>query len=367
MGKFTCPYCYKEHELKDCGMKCSYNLTWNSDCPGVRKDADGWIDPRSYNKCMRCTLAQKDVYCPDSEFDAIIPQRCIASTSLPIALIGAKATGKSNYIGVLVNEIKRRMSAGFQSSINMNCDANTRNMYNDNYYRPLYKEKMQIGATDSGKIDPLIFPVDFPNGKSVTLTFYDTAGENLDDEYIMLRNNGYLSNSKGIILLLDPLQVPEIREKLEGKVPLPEENTEAFDVLDRVVQNIENKTNNMKQFDIPLALVFTKMDALDAFDDILPEDSNLRNESDHVDRGAFVTSDFENTQIELRTLLENLLDGGGLEAKMRRFKKYAFFGISALGCMPDENGNLPQKVSPRRVLDPLLWILAENKYIKKVK
>ncbi len=379
MSGFTCPYCYEDHDISKCKMKCSYNKARdNTVCPdGVYKDSEGWISPKFYKKCLKCTKAVKDVYCPNSDkfakgFEPIIPQRCIASKSLPIALVGAKATGKSNYICVLVNEIRKRMSVGFDTMINMSCDTATKTNYEELYYRPLYREKMQISATDSGEVPPMIFPIDFPKGKQVTLTFYDTAGENLDSKELIEMNNGYIPHSKGIIMLLDPLQLPELRSRLAEKLNLPEENTSPFIVLDTIITNLEGMLGNKaKKFDIPLAVVFTKMDALDEFEDILPMESNLRVDSEHVEHSAFMLDEFENTQREMEDLLSNILGEGGYAEfynKMERFKSHAIFGVSALGVNPDENGCLPPSgVKPRRVLDPLLWILKENKFIKVTK
>lgn len=369
--KFICPYCYEEHDSEKLKMKCSYNVVNAAyamvTCKfGHPKDAEGFIDPKYVKQCMKCTYAKKDVYCPNTKNESVIPQRCIVSKNLPIALLGAKESGKSHYIGVLVNEIRKRMSRSFNCSINMNTDPVSKQTYDDVYYNPLFKLKQTIRFTDKGEIPPLIFPIDFDNGKRVTLTFYDTAGENLDSEETMLQYNKYIPNSKGIILLLDPLQVPTIREKLEGKVPLPSINNDIYDILDRIIINIENVTNNRKQFDIPLALAFTKIDALEAFNDILPENSCLRVESEYVDRGAFVKREFESTDIAMRDIVDNMIDSA-LEQKMKRFKHFAFFGLTALGGVPNGATLAGDGVNPRRVLDPLLWLLAENNYIKTVK
>lgn len=370
---FTCPYCYDTHEVKDCQMRCSHVLK-TGDCPdNVPFDGDMFIDRKHYKKCLSCTRAKKDIYCPEtikSGNPMVVPMRCINSNGIPIALVGAKASGKSNYIGALLLDIKKRMTRSFDCSITMNCNAVSKEQYDELYYNPLIKEKTQIGTTDSGQMLPMIFPIDFTSGKQVTLTFYDTAGENFDSEESMLQYTGYLAHSKGIILLIDPLQVPEIREQLEGKIPLPEVNRDAVDILDKVIYNIESFTNNSKKpFNMPIALAFTKIDALDGFEDILPADSCLRYDSEHVDRSMFIKEDFENTQRAMETLLENFIEmNSELNAKLKRFKRYALFGVSALGCIPDEAGRLsPEGLKSRRVLDPLLWLLAENNYIRTVK
>ncbi len=369
---FTCPYCYATHDVKDCAMRCSQVLKTGY-CPdNVPFDSQMFIDPKYYKKCLNCTRAKKDLVCPETLKQGnpyVIPMRCTASNGIPIALVGAKASGKSNYIGVLVNEIRKRMTSSFDCSITMNCNPVSKDLYDENYARPLFKEKMQISATDSGDLPPMIFPIDFSSGKQVTLTFYDTAGENFDSEDSMLQFTGYLAHAKGIILLIDPLQVTEIRQQLEGKIPLPEQNRDAIDILDRVIYNIESFTNNSKKpFDMPIALAFTKIDALEGFEDILPQDSCLRYDSEYLDRGVFIKEEFETTQRAMETLIENFLEmNAELNAKLKRFKTHALFGVSALGSMPDVNGQILNGVKPRRVLDPLLWLLAENNYIKTVK
>lgn len=42
-----------------------------------------------------------------------------------------------------------------------------------------------------------------------------------------------------------------------------------------------------------------------------------------------------------------------------RFPRHAFFGVSATGCASDKATRRYRYVSPWRVEDPLLWLLAE--------
>lgn len=375
---FTCPFCYQEHDQNECPMKCSTVMRYGK-CPeGVCTDADGWVDKKSYKKCMKCTKARKDFYCPvslekkdDFPFPMVVPMRCIATTGMPIALVGAKASGKSNYIGVLVDQIRKKMTLPFNCAIMMNCDPTSKSLYDDNYARPLFKEKMQITTTDGGKTPPMIFPIDF-NNKHVVFTIYDTAGENFDSIESIESYTDYLINAKAIIALIDPLQLDYIRERAEGIIPLPEKNRDATDIIDKIITVIENHTNNLKVFDKSLAIVFTKMDALERLnaDDVLPANSCLRDDSVYSDRGVFVRSEFETTQLAIADLRDTFLNDASsdLESKLRRFKQVAYFGVSALGCIPNGDGTLGDGgVRPKRVLDPLLWILAEHGFIKTAK
>lgn len=369
MAKFTCPYCYGTHTLNDCGMRCSYNVAGTDiTCKkGLPKSEDGWI-PQIYKKqCLSCKDARKRIYCPIVEKE--IPTEFLSGESLPIALIGAKASGKSNYIGVLIDEIKRKMARTFNTTLSVSCDETSKRYYDQFYKEPLYSYGEVVAATDAGEIPPMIFPLRFMDKKdrithSATLTFYDTAGENLDNETSIDICNRYIPNSKGIILLVDPLQIPGVRKQLEGRMPLPNLNSDVTDVLSRVVESIR-AVKNIKSgcINIPLALAFTKLDALEQYD-ILPEDSILREHSRHVDIGAFSVSEFDACHKEMCDILENWFDADLLQL-VKNFSKYAYFGVSALGSVPVNN--TVTEIKPKRVLDPLLWLLAENKYIKKVK
>lgn len=372
MKNFTCPYCYGKHSIQTSKLKCSYNIPGKPDkCyTTVKKDSAGWIDDKDKAKCMKCTAARKSVYCTVANKE--IPSDFLNEESLSIALLGAKASGKSNYIGVLINEIKRKMTASFNCSLSLTSSEESREFYYRAYYDPLFKNGIVVDATNESttEVPPLIFPLRFMDKKNritnvAALTFYDTAGENLKSTENMLINNRYVPNADGIILLLDPLQIPSIREKLQGKMSLPAQNTDVVEVLSRIVQNIRDVKNIRGTIKIPLALVFTKIDALEQFD-ILREDSCLRSESEHLARGMFVETDFENVNIEMQDVLENWMDAE-LVQQMKNFEKYAFFGLTALGGVPNGTRLAGNKINPRRVLDPLLWLLAENNYIKKVK
>ncbi len=372
MTKFTCPYCYAEHTLLDCDMRCTYNIPGKDvKCAkNVVKDSQEYIPNHSKTGCLKCTAASKLIYCPDVGME--IPRDFLTGPSLPIALIGAKASGKSNYIGVLVQEIRRRMSQRFNCMLSMTSSEESKHVYDNYYYDPLYNQGAVIDSTNKNEIlPPLIFPIRFLDNKdriskTATLTFYDTAGENLNDKTDMVVYNRYLPNSKGIILLLDPLQIPSIRKQLQGKVTLPEKSEEAYAILNRVAENIRS-VKNLREKDkikIPLAIAFTKIDVLEKYD-ILPEGSCLRDESEHTKRGVFVASDRESCDIEMRALLASWLDDDILQL-LNNFTKSSFFGLSSFGDIP-VNNRLAGEIKARRVLDPLLWLLAENNYIKTVK
>jgi len=375
MNKFTCPYCYAEHGITDCGLKCSYYIIGKTDnCKfGIPKDKNGWIPLAYKKKCINCKETAQQLYCNDTMKE--IPRDFLDMRSLPIALLGAKASGKSNYIGVLIEEIRKKMARTFNCSLSMSCSKESKDAYDELYYKPLYINGSTVKATDLGEVPPpLIFPLSFMNKKNrivnmAALTFYDTAGENLNDQSEMHKYNRYITNAHGIIMLLDPLQVPKIRELLtnNGFNALPAQNTAIYDVLDIIITMIRKVKKVKGQIQIPLALVFTKIDVLEQYN-VLPEGSCLKEESEHIKRGAFIRPDFENTNIQMKDLIDNWLDADLLNY-IKLFKQHSFFGVTALGQNPTNGGTKidSKGIRPRRVLDPLLWLLAEHGHIKSLK
>jgi len=323
-------------------------------------------------KCFDCTCATKYAHCPNVEYleKGIIPNCYLQSESLSIALAGAKSSGKSNYIAILINEIRKKMSGNFNCNINVSADPYTKQEYDRKYFDPLFKHGRVVDATDKGEVRPLIFPLDFDSGKMATLTFYDTAGENLDDNKTLETMGRYFKNAHGIILLFDPLQVSSVREKLKGKMDLPAQNTDAVVILDRLMGMIRGKgklADSKKKIDIPLAVVLTKIDVLEKFGLLDESAKALKRESRHAVNGKFVEADFQAVDGQVRLFFEYLVDENDHEheimSKIKSFKKVGFFGLSSLGDIP-KNNRIEGNIKPRRVLDPLLWFLAQNKYIK---
>jgi hypothetical protein len=292
---------------------------------------------------------------------------------LIIAVIGGKEAGKSHYISVLIQQIMNEVGQSFDSSLQP-LDDDTIRRYSEDFYKPIYLKHETIGVTVSGRANaavkvPLIYTLSFM-GKGIfrqkkirdvaTIVFFDTAGEDLNAEKTMITENKYIYNSSGIIILLDPLQLPNVRSQLPSNTPLPQENTELTDIISRTAKLIRNaKKMKPKQFiDIPVALAFSKMDAVKP---LLGPDSSLNYPGEHLHR--FDMGDFEAINSEMETLVSKW-SGDKLPQQLRlNFKNYAFFGLSALGCNPHGTQKIP-KVRPLRVEDPFLWLLWQHKLIQ---
>lgn len=396
--KMICPYCSRPLKIKNIMFRCMNDAidtkTGDRKCPQVDDEefseynklahvmpknlvfpAKGvfFSIPRE-SRCPSCNMISKKRVCQfcHNELPAFFGE----TDNITIAVIGAKSAGKSHYIAVLKRILENELSGPFNYSM-IACNDETIGRYEKEFRDPLFNEHVTLDATMSSVVNvktksPLIYMIQFyakdarKISKTVTITFFDTAGENLDSSQTMLAENQYIVHSDGIIMLLDPLQLPILRQELERKgMYLPTANTDSGDILDRTVQLIKEQKNLNADaiIDIPLAVAFTKMDVL--MDQLLAS-SYFRNQSPHRLIGAFDVDDFNTINDEMRSYVEKW-NGGGFVQKANAFKEKAFFGLSALGCNPDElNGTVPI-VAPMRVEDPFLWLLYKNKFIPGTK
>lgn len=369
--KFLCPRCFEIQNLDDIQYLCT-NTHSSSKCQyAINKIAQ---KPKNTKKpiCESCHSPLITKVCPKCGEE--LPLNIGTSKNYPIAIIGAKETGKSNYVAVLINQLKNEIGRAFDCAL-MACGDKTLNRYKTNFYDPLYRNRTCVEGTDAGDVDPLIYSLIFQRkvglfdrifnrsvNDAVSLTFFDTAGENFNSIDSMRQFTPYLCHSAGIILLLDPLQLPTVRDELNGKIRLPEENTDVNTILTRTIEMIRTGLgirNLEDKIRIPLAISFTKIDAVES---LLDPSSCLRNDSSHIKKGVFDKIDFQDTNDEMQSLVESWL---GLELQQlvsKQFSTFAFFGLSALGSNPDMNNKIP-KFRPFRVADPFLWILAQEKII----
>ena len=369
MKKFICPYCFEKHTINTCNVKCSYSTRESkATCyKNIEKDVNGYIPKKNIASCLNCQHARKMFFCPTTGRE--IPAECFLGDVMPIALIGAKGSGKSNYLAVLFSEIRKKMGISYNCDFNIATTPETLDTYQYVYEEPLFHLNRTVEATDNCNfIPPLICSMRFlKRKKNAVLTFYDTSGSNLCSEERIAVMNRYIACSAGIIFMIDPLQITDIREKLDGKIKLPPKTADVSELLGNVVKIIRN-VNNMKpnqKIDIPIAIAITKLDVLERFG-IIGLDNCLARESAHVSRGAYVLSENDSTRRELEAILDHCIDDEMLTI-LQNFKRCEIFGLSALGSTPDEWNKLTGRVNPRRVLDPFLWILSEKGLIKKVK
>jgi GTPase SAR1 family protein len=294
-----------------------------------------------------------------------------------IALIGAKESGKSNYISVLINELKTKIAAQFGASFS-EVDDQTMERYNRDFRRYTYVERVAITTTRSANADPnvrtpLIYRLDMEkdnligsNIQTTYVVFFDTAGEDLVSGENMERVTKYIAKAQGIIFLIDPLQILSLQDLLRQKnIRLPVENTDPQSIMIRTANLIrdEHRMPLNKKIKTPIAFTFSKIDAvLPLMDPSTP----VRLDPEHY--GFFDLEDFERVNTSMCTYLDKWVGPGFNMFPKLHFENYAYFGLSALGSAPDPDTNeIVKGVVPHRIADPFLWILYQLKLINETR
>lgn len=376
LQKEVCPYCFESYRLKDTPFRCSSPAArcapeqdevraaaWEDRAPmGRVLPADGKF--REDSRCPVCSQSTRKRLCPRCHME--LPHTTGKFRHLIFAVIGAKEAGKSHYLAVLIEQIRKAVGPATGMLLEPLDDYTIRRYRND-FYDPIYRRGTVIRGTVSALADrrvqmPLVYTLTF-TGKDllgrrsikglVTLVFFDTAGEDLDDQDTMSTVNKYIFRSDGILLLLDPLQLERVRDRLDGSVPLPSRNTETADIITRTTRLIQQgrELSPDTMIPTPIAVAFSKFDAVEP---LIDPQMQLNAESNHL--GGYDLADFHAVNGEMQALLAEW-DGSVIQQQVeRRYRRFGFFGLTALGCNPHGDQKVP-RVLPRRVEDPFLWLL----------
>ncbi|MEU2077627.1 hypothetical protein [Streptomyces sp. NPDC013489] len=325
-------------------------------------------------ECPRCGVATPVRVCAACHSD--LPSDYCAQDSRIIALIGAKASGKSTYVSVLVNELRHRVGQAYGAALAAMGDESQnrdREMAEDLYERLRLPGATRPAAT--GFNDPLLYRLSLPRqgrqgSRHTALVFFDAAGEDLKSAESMTRYTQYLSAADGIVLLVDPLQMGAVRDALPegGGPPLPSRETPALQIAADVATQLRShrRGGSRGRVDTPLAVAVTKTDTLRSLVD--PHSPLLRN-TPHSG-GRFDEADRLAVHEETRSLMEGW-DSGALWRQLERdFSTVSLFGLSALGSPPPAEAPADAPKSgpqPLRVEDPILWLLGRRGLIPVAK
>lgn len=274
-----------------------------------------------------------------------------------LTLLGAADSGKSNYIAVLVQEIGESIGSRLNFAFGRWSD-DTNEIYRA-YYDAVYVRGQIVEKTDrvrsrSSVVAPMVFGLQSslrsgPGDILATFSFFDPPGEGLMNDRDVERFHKSVFNSDGLVLLIDG-------EKLLRNGKGFGAFTEATKVLEVVARRLDADRSWSKRLLPYLAIALSKSDLLGGLEDI-PERALER---PSYDRG-FDQSDFRIVSSGVERLIRRNGGGNFCNIAQATFGRdhVGFFAVSAFGCAPDRNKNLP-KVEPVRVVDPFLWLMSET-------
>ncbi|MFB9164003.1 MULTISPECIES: hypothetical protein [Arthrobacter] len=321
--------------------------------------------PADTAACGGCNEPAQDA-CPRCHYVLPIDWRVGRATC--IAMSGARATGKSLYLAVLVKELKYLMSL-------LNCsvdfaDNRSREKYTEIYEKPLFKERGLMNPTpsnlqaDSYTRDPVILSLGMVNGVRRFLSIRDVAGEDMENPPENLRPLSFLANADALFFMFDPLAVPDIRLKLQDLIP-------AQLLLGGDPQMVLGNLLRMLGSATPhLAVILSKFDALQemrnvddvAWQSIMSNSGAAFLRDPSLQSAAYNQQDGDLLHEEVRSLLHKL-EAKNLVMSLEnpnngRPLNYRFFAVSALGESPNGKSVHARGIAPFRCLDPAKWVLS---------
>lgn len=398
---FICPFCFEKNKISKVQFRCTNRRCKDVDDIELTKYENGNInipkkgkitfEPKmkgfklpKYAECPECKQKTYKIVCPSCH--NTLPESTLLGKDMIISVVGSRDTGKSHFVGVIINELIERISVKFDGAMEGFDD--TMQRYKTGLYQKLFIDLQKLDLTKSSEQDvnngayrPLIFTLKlrkkrrlFNDGiDSFTLVFFDTAGEDLNDEDTMSTVNKYICKSSGIIFLLDPMQFPIVRNQLDSDTISRASSvdwrqaTRSDDIMSRVSKLIRNDKNmkNSEKINIPVAAVFSKFDAITS---LIPEGSTVLENSPHCQEKCFDMSDWYNVESEIKSLLTEWGAESFISQVEVNYTNCSYFAISSLGLNnnPRKDRGI-ERPRPHRIEDPLLWILKENGVIKASK
>ena len=386
-GRLYCPYCYEAFTQQGINFRCAGGIGRGCapEVDAVLRDRTGYAgalppvftaDGRLASAaCTRCGVVSTARVCPCCH--SRLPVLFGKVPSRLIALVGAKESGKTVFMTVLLHELMHDLGKQLDAAIS-GADDETLHRFASDYEKPLYRESLLLPPTAAaglGNRVPLVFrfttDASRPGWNSrlarsggaprhTLLSFFDAAGEDLRSQQSVEQNLRYLAAADGIILILDPLQMPGARELAGHGALLPAPAT----TDDQPATVLVNITDLMlaseggrpgEPIRKPLAIVFSKMDSLTR--ELRPTSPLLR----PPDLTSYLLEqDSRAMHHEIARLLERW-EGSRIDQIARlHYRTYRYFGVSALGETPTADNHVSARgIRPLRVGDPFMWTLAQ--------
>lgn len=331
--------------------------------PVVKPDPapKGWTAPDRV-ECPSCGTAMSEV-CPDCRFD--LPRGWRTGHATCIAMAGARVTGKTVYLGVLVKQLAQ-LAAELGTTLEP-ASIQTRLTYQTVYEKALFDERRIARPTpmatvmDAPQRNSLIYSLGAINGVRQFVAFRDVAGEDLESEAGDAAYLSFFQHADGIIFMFDPLRVPEVRDHLRDLVPEHSRGGDPQAVLTKVLRLAAGGQAKV-------AVVLSKFDAMQALRSVdgsewsrvmsNPGAAFLRDRPES--RARYDETEGELLHLEVRSLLARL-GAGPIVTSLERPHSgqpiaHRFFAVSALGEPTDGDSLHPRGISPFRCLDPLMWL-----------
>lgn len=380
--KIRCPYCRNNFHPGDCAIVSTVNpgrVLRNPPMPGTAEylRSRTWIEELTGPEFATEIAVRKCPVCNHELFEGIE-----ACENINIAIIGDSSSGKTHYIAMLIDQLKRSLlTQNGHSFVHLrHRNKYTSEQYRKVYYEPIIRDQSVADITHIGRHDaqgnplrnePLVYQLVIQdrssNARMLNLLVYDISGEDLAENTTMVQFGEHVLRADGIIYLADPMAMEHVYQQFPPFVQsLPVSGRRAEEVLSTVVSRLEMyySVRTGETISIPTAIAISKADLLQY---IIPPQERpyywlmYRPAYD----GKVHVDDIKHVDQEVRSILHSYGENALLQLG-KRFEPVNFFAVSATGHAPNSAGKYPH-IEPHRCLDPFIWLLWKLNFLPAVR
>jgi hypothetical protein len=334
---------------------------------GLQREGKAPWNPPASVPCYRCGRPSAEI-CPTCHLD--LPPDWRAGQAVCVALAGARATGKSIYLAVLIKQLEHMLHQ--MNSLLSFATGEGYRVYSAAYEAQLYRERQIMQATAPANVanayqtTPLILSLGLLGGIPQYLVLRDVAGEDLERPANDQTYLSYFRRAHAVFFLFDPSAVPNVRELLRGLVP--EQLMQPGDPV-RVLHNLLSIIADASP---PIAMIVSKFDTLQELRDhedrtwstIMSNSGTAFQRDPGIFQPRYDPVDGELLNLEVRSLLHLLGAQTFVNAMANPHRgrpyEHQFFAVSALGGSAKGEQLHAHGIAPFRCLDPLRWVLARQ-------
>lgn len=335
----------------ECGPLYTWTNTGHSGPPPSTADASRALQGPAVEICTVCHYA--------------LPEGWRHGHAICIAMAGARATGKSLYIAVLVKQLEllcERLGVSMEPVTRATAQA-----YEANYETPLFVQRGLIPPTPtmhtqaSSQREPLVFSIGGWHGIRRFLVLRDVAGEDMESGDLHTPPFRFFANADAVFFMFDPLRVQTIRDQLRDLLPAQQfSGGDPRSVLNNLLMAVG-------QGQPKLAVILSKFDALRTLRNVegsewsmIMSNTGAAYLRDTSDAPRYDELGGQLLHEEVRSLLTRL-HGGAIVAAVENpstgiVLPHRYFVVSALGQPPSGNKLHSRGIAPFRCADPIRWV-----------
>lgn len=354
MAKYKiCPYCYKEYTLTSLKLhckKCENDFSVKKIYIPYQFSMKMGVLPK-INKCPSCgKVKRSNITFKCNQCDQELSRNIIELKNKIISIVGGRGSGKTIFISLLIDELKKNIKVGEGRTLKIANDDNREiDIISDIQDRikihktlPDATEPRELESDDSTAGVPLTY---FYRGErgAIALSFYDSSGEDLQNFEAFQKEYDYIRNTSGIIFMMDIFSGTENLR-----------NTE-YSLINLVkLLKIELGLNMYAEIPIPVSFVLNKFD--------LYAPTEVRHVQWNGSNDDIILNTIDTVHSSLLKHFENTSEdnlGNVLQICEESFSNYRFIPVSSLGFNPDgtSESKLENKLKPFDIEYPYVYLL----------